>query len=139
MAQVLGVEVVVVIPKPIGARVVVVPITTTLTMEQRAKQTTSALNGQPLTVVVADRERPRNTMGIIVKLSIDPIIEENFKVGMGVYYGAHSGVEQTFEGKTYRSLEFQEIISTLEEEEVPEAYKLQVRHFLVSPVVDSEL
>ena len=130
---VLGIIPTIPIPKPIGARVIVVPITTTLTVEERARRTVSALNGKPLVAIVADKEKPRNTLGVVVKLSIDPLIEENFKVGMGVYFGPLSGTELHFEGKTFRSLEFQEVISTVEEEELPEAYKLQVRHFLLSP------
>ena len=104
----------------------VVPVTTTLTIEERARRA-------GLFAVIADKERPRNSYGIIVAISIDPIIQENFKVGMGVYFGPLSGTEIAREGKIFRSFEFQEIISTDDEEKVPEKYKTLVRHFLLSP------
>lgn len=124
--MILGIEPKGKIPKPIGARIVIVPITTTLTIEERYKR--SGLIG-----VVAEKSKPRNTLGVIVNTSIDPIIEENFQVGMGVYYGPLSGTEVHLLGKTYRSLEFNEVISTLAEEELPESYKQQVREFLITP------
>lgn len=139
LPKILGITPTIPIPKPIGARIIVVPITTTLTIEERARRTISVHNNKPLVAIVADKEKPRNTLGVIVKLSIDPIIEENFKVGQGVYFGPLSGTELHFEGKTFRSLEFQEVISTVEEEELPEPYKQQVRHFLLSPSAVNEL
>lgn len=124
--MILGITPTIPIPKPIGARIICVPITTTLTIEERAKRA-------GLHAVVIDKERPRQSFGIIVEISIDPIIEENFKVGMGIWFGPLSGQELPFEGKVFRSLEFQEIISSTPEEKVPEPYKVQVRHFLLSP------
>lgn len=130
--MILSIEPKVKIPKPIGARVVIVPITTTLSIEEKWRRA-------GLTYVAAERSKPRNTLGIIVSLSIDPIIEENFKTGMGVYFGPLSGTELHLLGKTFRSLEFQEVISTLEEEEIPEAYKQQVREFLLTPAELTDL
>lgn len=130
--MILGIEPKVKIPKPIGARVIAVPVQTTLTIEERAKKA-------GLVAVVEERSKPRQTLSIVVKLSIDPFIEENFKVGMGVYHGPLSGKEIGLEGKWFRSFGFEDIEATLEEEEVPEDYKKQVRHFLLSPAVHDEV
>lgn len=131
MAQILGIEPKVVIPKPIGARITIAVVTTTLTAEEQWERA-------GLKLVVAEKSRPRNTLGIVVKLSQDPLIEENFKLGQGVYFQALSGVEIVFEGKAFRTLEFGEVINTIEEEEIPEAYKIQIRHFLLSPIENAE-
>ena len=125
LTEILGVIPTIIIPKPIGGRIIIVPVTTTLTIEEQYKR--AGLIG-----VAAEKERPRNTLGVIVKISIDPLIQENFQVGQGVYFAPLSGTELTFEGKIFRSLEFNEIISTLEESDLPEPYKDQVRQFLTN-------
>lgn len=109
-----------------------VPVTTTLTIEERAKRS-------GLVAVLDQKSRPKVTLSIIVKISIDPLIQENFCVGMGIYHGPMAGQEVWLEGKAFRSFEFQEVNSTLDEEEIPEAYKTQARHFLLSPGADAEL
>ena|ERR1700744_3500303 len=126
MEKILGVEVTITIPEPMGARIIVVPVVTTLTIEERGKKA-------GLTMVLADKSKPRPTLGIVIALPLDPFMRENFKIGEGVYFNGLAGTDMYFEGKTFRSLEFNEIISKVPEEKVPEPYKLQVRHFLISP------
>jgi co-chaperonin GroES (HSP10) len=132
MEAILGITPTVIIPKPIGARIITIPVPTTMTIEERAKKS-------GLVVVMADKSKPKLTFGVIVRVSIDPVMEENFKVGQGVFFRGLDGTDQTVEGKTFRSFEFNEIQSTLEEEEYSEAHKIYVRHFLCSPVDLNEL
>lgn len=125
MPLILGITPTTPIPKPIGARIVVVPIQTTLSIEQR-------FENAGLVLVAADEEKPRLSYGIIVKTSIDPLIAENFRVGMGVYFGGLSGTDMIKRGKVFRSFDFGEILGTDEEDEVDEEYKDYVRSFLTS-------
>jgi co-chaperonin GroES (HSP10) len=132
METVLGIEPIIKIPKPIGGRIIICTITTSLTIEEQYKK--AGLIG-----VSAQKEQPRNSCGIIVKTSIDPLIEENFKVGMLVYFAPLMGTNITFLGNTFRSLDFSDILSTIEENETPEDYKDQVRSFLRGERPDREV
>ena|SRR5580765_1825871 len=130
--MILGIEPSIRIPKPIGGRIIIRPITTSLTIEERYKK--AGLIG-----VAASKERPRNSIGFIVATSIDPLIEENFKVGMMVYFPPLIGTEIRLLGHSFRSLDFNDVLSSLSEEESPEAYKEQVRSFLRGEQPDEEV
>ena len=132
MEAILGITPTIKIPKPIGGRVIVRTITSTLTIEEKYKR--AGLIG-----VAAQKERPRNSIGFILATSIDPIIQENFKVGQMVYFPPLLGTEINLLGHTFRSLDFNDILSSIEEEESPESYKDQVRSFLRGEQPDEEL
>lgn len=132
MEKILGVTPTIKIPKPIGGRVIIRAITSTLTIEEKYKR--AGLIG-----VAAQKEKPRNSIGFILATSIDPIIQENFKVGMMVYFPPLLGTEITLLGHTFRSLDFNDILSTIEEEEAPESYKTQVIDFLLGLQPDEEV
>lgn len=131
MEEILGVVPNIKIPKPIGGRILVRAIKTSLTIEEQYKQ--AGLIG-----VAASKEKPRNSVGIIVAASIDPLIEENFRVGMMVYFPPLIGTDISLLGNTFRSLDFNDVLSTLPEEETPEKYKDQVKSFLRGEQQDSE-
>lgn len=111
MAQILGVEPKIMIPKPIGARVTLVEIKTTLSVEEQYKR--AGLVG-----VSAEDNRPRNTCGIIVALGRDPIVADNYSVGMGCWFYAHAGQHIDFQDRRFRTLDWNDILNTIEEEEV---------------------
>lgn len=123
MAEILGIEPQIKIPKPIGGRIIIRAIKTSLTIEEQYKK--AGLIG-----VAATKEKPRNSIGIILAVSIDPMIEENFKVGQMVYFPPLNGTNIQLLGHEFRALDFNDILSTLEENETPEEYKNQVRSFL---------
>ena len=139
METILGITPAIKIPKPIGGRIIVRPITTTLTIEERYARIKSPLNGKSLIGVAAQKEKPRNSCGIIVAISIDPLIQENFKVGQMVWFAPLLGSEIALLGHTFRSLDFNDVLSTEEEENTPESYKDQVRSFLRGEQPDEEL
>lgn len=123
MEKILGITPSIKIPKPIGGRIIIRPVKSSLTIEEQYKK--AGLIG-----VAASKEKPRNSFGIILKVSVDPIMQENFKPGMLVYYPPLLGGEIQFLGHEFRSLDFNDILSSLDEDEYPEAYKDQVRSFL---------
>lgn len=93
------------IPKMMGARVLVRELVTSLSLVERGK-----LSG--LTVVAAEENTPKPTTGEIVALGTDPFLVENgLYVGAEVTFAPHAGKYQYVDGVTYRSLEFEEIIS----------------------------
>jgi len=139
MEAILGVTPKIKIPKPIGGRVIIRPITTTLTIEERYARIKSLHNGKSFVGVAAQKEKPRNSIGFILATSIDPIIQENFKVGQMVYFPPLLGTEITLLGHTFRSLDFNDILSTIEEEEAPKSYKTQVIDFLLGLQPDEEV
>ena len=102
------------VPSPMGCRVAVKDINTSLSIEERAKRS-------GLVAVVNDRSRPRNTLGRIVALGTDPFLQENgLEVGQVVCFGALSGTGVVLQGVQYRIIGFSDIISTIPPEAVPE-------------------
>jgi co-chaperonin GroES (HSP10) len=88
--------------KPMGARLLVQEIITTLSLEERGKRA-------GLTVIVESDNRPPASTGTVVALGSDPIFEGNVKEGDVVHFHPRAGYEQHLEGKQYRMLEWQEI------------------------------
>jgi len=123
MEAILGVEPKIKIPKPIGGRIIVRTIQTSLTIEEKYKK--AGLYG-----VSAQKEKPRNSIGFILAISQDPLIQENFKVGMMVYFPPLMGTNIQLMGQEFRALDFNDILSTLEEAEAPEEYKKEAQAFL---------
>ena len=124
MAEILGVEPTIVIPRPVGSRVTVVEIKTTLSIEEQYRKA-------GLVPVASDDNRPKNTCGIIIALGRDPVVHDNYSIGEGVYFFPHSGSHVKFEGIEFRTLDWNDILNVVEEEKVPEDWKVQVRNFLL--------
>jgi len=88
---------------PKGARVLVEDIITSLSLEERAQRA-------GLEIVVENENRPLPTMGKVVALGSDPMVHEDYKEGDVVFFDKHAGREVILKGKSFRSLEIQEII-----------------------------
>lgn len=90
--------------RPLGHRVVVDDIVTSLDIEKRYERI-------GLTAIIDQKERPRNTQGLVIAVGSDPLTQEEIKVGDIISFGYLSGTFIMVEGIQFRSLEFQEIIN----------------------------
>lgn len=97
--------------KPLGARLLVDPIITTVSLEKRAE-----LAG--IEIVLEQDNVPKPTQGRVIALGSDPILQEEVKVGDVVFFNWHSGHEVWLEGKCFRQLEHQEVTGVLQEDDV---------------------
>lgn len=96
--------------RPLGARVIVEEIVTTLSLEERGSKL-------GITVITDDSNRPRPTQGKVIALGTDPFLQENGLVeGCIVSFAPHAGIRVYVEEREYRSLEFQELIAITTEE-----------------------
>lgn len=102
------------IMRPIGARIVVEELKSELTLTERGKLSN-------IVVVTDDDNQPHNTMGKVVALGTDPMVHEVCKEGDAVFFSKHAGTRQFLEGRQFRILDFQEILSVLTEEEQQES------------------
>jgi co-chaperonin GroES (HSP10) len=101
--------------KPMGARLLVEEIVTSLSLEERGKLSN-------LVIVVESDNRPPASMGYVRAIGNDPIfIDVGIKAGDVVHFAPRAGYEQWLEGKRYRMLEWQEI-TALEQEEPKSEY-----------------
>lgn len=91
--------------KPLGARLLVDPVTTTLSLEDRAKRA-------GIEIVIEHENRPMPTVGIVIAVGSDPMLQEEVKVGDYVFFARHAGHEVVLNGKVFRQLELQEITAT---------------------------
>jgi co-chaperonin GroES (HSP10) len=98
------------VSRPMGARIIVDDIITSLSVEKRAE-------AAGLVAVVADKERPRNTEGRVIAVGPDPLVQENVNVGDKVSFSYLDGTFVYIDGVRFRSLEFQQIIMVTKEEE----------------------
>ena len=99
------------LPKPLGARILVEEIITSLSIRERGKRA-------GLTVITNedDKHTSNCSMGLVLATGTDPFVEENgVKVGKVVYFSRHAGMETWLEGKRYRTLDFTELTSVLDE------------------------
>jgi co-chaperonin GroES (HSP10) len=98
--------------KIVGARVLVEDIITELDLVERGKLSN-------LTVVTSEASQPKPTTGLVIAVGGDPMIAEyDIYIGSIVGFRWTSGIYQYVEGKQYRSLELQEIITVTNEEKV---------------------
>lgn len=88
--------------KPLGARLLVKPIRTTLSIEEQYRQV-------GLIPVVEQHNEAPVTKGIVIALGDDPFIRENVHVGDTVHFGRHSGHDCVLEGEDFRMLEYHEV------------------------------
>jgi co-chaperonin GroES (HSP10) len=94
---------------PIGARVIVKEIVTTLSLEERGKKS-------GLTVITSESNRPRSTQGRVIALGTDPFLRDNgLEEGCVVWFAPHAGIRVVIEDEEFRSLELQEIIMVSKE------------------------
>lgn len=103
--------------KPLGARVIVEELKSSLSLTERGKQS-------GLTVVAYDENLPQNTMGKILALGTDPLLHEVVKVGQVAFFSKSAGVKQYLEGRQFRILELQEILAVQEWEEVRQQHSI---------------
>lgn len=96
--------------KPLGARLLVEPLVTTLSLEERAKNA-------GLEIVVEHDNRPRPTQGIVIALGPDSLMREQIKEGDTVFFAPYAGSNVTLLGKEYRQLEYPEITGVMTMEE----------------------
>ena len=97
--------------RPLGARLLVDAIVTTVGLEERAK-----LSG--LEIVLEHDNVPRPTQGRVVALGSDPLLHEEVKEGNIVFFKWHDASEVWLEGKCYLQLEHQSITGVMEQEEI---------------------
>jgi len=102
--------------KPLGARLLVDPIVTTLSLEERARRAIGPNAPNGLEIVVEHDNRPRPTQGKVIALGPDPLLHEQIKEGDIVFFHHYSGHEVTLEGVTYRVLELPEITGVMQDE-----------------------
>ena len=98
------------LPKPLGARVLVEELVTSLSIRERGKRS-------GLVVITAEDDdlTSQCTMGEILALGTDPFLaEQGLAVGKVVYFNRHAGDHTFLEGKRYRTLELQQITNVLE-------------------------
>jgi co-chaperonin GroES (HSP10) len=96
--------------KPLGARLLVEPIITTLTLEERARRA-------GFEIVLEQDNRPKPTIGKILQLGSDPLMNEELKIGDIVFFNWHSGHDVTLGGVIFRQLEHSEVTGVMSEEE----------------------
>jgi len=93
--------------KPLGARLLVDPIITTVGLEERAR-----MSG--LEIVLEEDNVPPPTQGRVVALGSDPLLREEVHEGDIVFFNRHSGHEVWLEGKCFRQLEHNEVTGVLQ-------------------------
>jgi co-chaperonin GroES (HSP10) len=84
-----------------------------------------------LHAVVLDENVPRPTEGRVEAIGDDPFMQERLKIGDTVTFAKHAGIDQLVEGRTYRVLTHNDIISVIRPDE-PEP-KGMVRHQIEPP------
>ena len=95
--------------KPLGARLLVDPIITTVSLEKRAE-----LAG--LEIVLEQENIPKPTQGRVIALGSDPLMHEEIKIGDTVFFSWHSGHDVVLDGKTFRQLEHQDITAVMQDD-----------------------
>jgi co-chaperonin GroES (HSP10) len=105
------------ISRPLGARVLVDDIVTTLSVEKRMENIVGP-NNEPagLVAVVAEAQRPQSTQGRVIAVGSDPFVQEQIDVGDIVSFSYLDGTFVHIDGVRFRSLEFQQIIMVTKEE-----------------------
>lgn len=93
--------------KPLGARLLVDPIITTVGLEERAR-----MSG--LSIVLENENVPAPTQGRVVAVGSDPLLQEEVKVADVVFFSRYAGHEVWLEGVCYRQLEHHEVTGVLQ-------------------------
>jgi co-chaperonin GroES (HSP10) len=107
--------------RPQGPRIFVRDITPVDEVTSRAEKA-------GLVAVVAEENKPKPTMGIVLKVGEDPLARELYKEGMIVMFSRYAGNTFSESGEQYRSLELHEIIgSRVPEDGIEDLLPPQVR------------
>lgn len=93
--------------KPVGARILVKDIVTSLSIVERGKRA-------GIEVIVEDDNKPRATQGEVIALGNDPLVHELVKPGDIVYFNWHSGHHVYLEDEEFRMLELQDVTAVME-------------------------
>jgi co-chaperonin GroES (HSP10) len=104
------------VSRPMGPRILVDDIITTLSVEERARRI-QAPGCPPMEAVIADSERPKATQGRVIAVGTDPFVQGELNVGDIVSFSYLDGTFVYIDGVRFRSLEFQQIIMVTKEEE----------------------
>ena len=98
--------------KVVGARVLVDPIITTLSIVERGKLSN-------IEVIVTQEEIKKKTQGRVVAIGNDPLVHELVKIGDIVHFIWHAGHETHIEDHEYRMIEMQDIsmVESLEDDQ----------------------
>jgi co-chaperonin GroES (HSP10) len=107
--------------KPIGARLLVDPIITTVSLEKRAE-----IAG--LYIVLEEDNVPKPTQGRVVALGSDPLLQEEIRVGDVAFFHWAAGHEVNLEGRTFRQLELSEVTGVMTPSEEKAASEAQEQH-----------
>jgi co-chaperonin GroES (HSP10) len=97
------------ISRPMGARVIVKDIITTLSVEERARNA-------GFIAIIDEPNRPTSTQGKVIAVGTDPLVQEEIHVGDTISFGRLSGTKIWIADEEFRSLEFDEIILVTREE-----------------------
>jgi co-chaperonin GroES (HSP10) len=95
--------------KPLGARVYVEDIVTTLSIEERAQRA-------GFVAIVNEENRPKATQGRVVAIGTDPFIQEHIVVGDVVFFSSLAGTRIYVAERELRCLEFNELTGVEHEE-----------------------
>src|SRR5262249_27347178 len=90
--------------RPMGSRILVKDIITTLSVEKRAENA-------GLVAIVSEQEKPKPTSAIVVAIGTDPELQRHIAVGDVVSFGYLDGKKQYIHDEEFRALEFNEIIT----------------------------
>jgi co-chaperonin GroES (HSP10) len=110
--------------KPLGARLLVDPIITTVSLEKRAE-----LAG--IEIVLEQDNVPRPSQGRVIAVGSDPLLQEEVKVGNIVFFKWHDASEVWLEGVKFLQIEhqsvtgvmFEDVKTSSEPAATPTAYK----------------
>jgi co-chaperonin GroES (HSP10) len=89
--------------RPLGARIFVRDVVTTLSIEARAE-------AAGFIAIVNDENKPRPTEGVVLAIGNDPLIQEFCKVGDTVVFDWHAGRRIYEGGEEYRALDLPELL-----------------------------
>lgn len=95
---------------PIGARVFVreiIPV----------DEVTARADAAGLAIVVSEQNKPRPTMGIVIKVGNDPLMGEMCSPGDVIMYSKNAGSTFLENGQMYRNIELHEIVGTRRKED----------------------
>lgn len=103
--------------KPLGARLLVDPIITTVSLEKRAE-----LAG--IEIVLEQDNVPRPSQGRVVAVGSDPLLQEEVKVGNIVFFKWHDASEVWLEGVKFLQIEHQSVTGVMFDEDAKTSSEL---------------
>lgn len=105
--------------KPLGARLLVDPIITTVSLEKRAELAENAFTGSRGIELILEHENvPKPTQGRVIAVGSDPLLQEEVHIGDIVFFEWHSASELWLEGKLFLRLEHQSVTGVMFEDDI---------------------